>query len=87
MTNISDNRYFELFENQKVNQFRIANTNYKTRIKKLKALRIALEKTYKQEIRDALYADFKKPKLEVDLTEIYPVIDEINFVTRHLKSW
>ena len=87
MTNISDNRYFELFENQKVNQFRMANTNYKTRINKLKALRIALEKTYKQEIRDALYADFKKPKLEVDLTEIYPVIDEINFVTRHLKSW
>ncbi|MBO6607806.1 aldehyde dehydrogenase family protein [Psychroserpens sp.] len=87
MTNFSDNRYYELFERQKKNQFRVASTNYKTRIKKLKALRLALEKTYKQDIRDAIYADFKKPKLEVDLTEIYPVIDEINFATKHLKSW
>ena len=87
MIEFSDNRYFELFKSQKANQLRIGNTNYKIRKKKLKALRYALEKTYKQEIRNALYADFKKPKLEVDLTEIYPVIDEINFACKHLKTW
>src|SRR5690606_31409258 len=54
---------------------------------KLKRLKKALEDTYKQEIREALYKDFKKPHLETDLTEIYPVIDEINFVKSNLKSW
>lgn len=87
MTDYSGNRYIELFNKQKSNQFAIGRTNYKERLKKLKALKVALEKTYKQEIREALYKDFKKPQLEVDLTEIYPVVDEINFMRKHLKSW
>ena len=87
MTDYTDNRYFEYFEKLKSNQFAIGNTTYKQRIKKLKALKHALEVTYKQEIRDALFNDFKKPQLETDLTEIYPVVDEIKFAKRHLKSW
>ncbi|WP_299333693.1 aldehyde dehydrogenase family protein [uncultured Psychroserpens sp.] len=87
MINYSDNRYSKLFDKQKANQFHIGNTTYKARLKKLKALKLALEKTYKNKLREALYKDFKKPKLEVDLTEIYPVIDEINFVSKHLRSW
>ena len=85
--NYSKNTYAALFNAQKNNLLAIGNTTYKERIKKLKALKHALENTYKQAIRDALYKDFKKPTLETDLTEIYPVIDEINFVTQHLKSW
>jgi aldehyde dehydrogenase (NAD+) len=87
MTDYSDNRYFKHFEKQKANQYIVGRTTYKERIKKLKALKRALEKTYKREIREALYNDFKKPQLETDLTEIYPVVDEINFATKHLKSW
>ncbi|WP_223034687.1 aldehyde dehydrogenase family protein [Hanstruepera marina] len=83
----SDNMFASLFDKQKANQFNIGNTNYKERVKKLKKLKHALEYTYKQDIRDALYADFKKPQLEVDLTEIYPVIDEIKFVSKNLKTW
>ena len=83
----SNNSYAGLFDAQKDNQFIVGNTTYKERIRKFKSLKHALEKTYKQEIRDALYSDFKKPMLETDLTEIYPVIDEINFVCQHLKSW
>ncbi|MBR9844776.1 MAG: aldehyde dehydrogenase family protein, partial [Algicola sp.] len=85
--NYSKNTYAALFNAQKNNLLAVGNTTYKERIKKLKALKYALENTYKQAIRDALYKDFKKPTLETDLTEIYPVIDEINFVTQHLKSW
>ncbi|TYA55206.1 aldehyde dehydrogenase family protein [Formosa maritima] len=81
------NTYSELFNKQKANQFYIGNTTYKERIKKLKKLKDAIEHTNKQAIRDALYQDFKKPQLEVDLTEIYPVIDEIKFVTQNLKHW
>jgi aldehyde dehydrogenase (NAD+) len=87
MTDYTDNTYLALFESQKAHQLEIGRTTYKERIKKLKALKVALEKTYKQALRDALYKDFKKPQLEVDLTEIYPVVDEIKFVSRHLRSW
>jgi len=87
MTDYTDNQYATLFDSQKVNQFSVANATYKERIKKLKRLKNALEKDFKQDIRDALYKDFKKPHLETDLTEIYPVIDEIKFVSSNLKSW
>jgi aldehyde dehydrogenase (NAD+) len=76
-----------LFNTQKSHQLVIGNSAYKERINILKALQTALEKTYKQALRDALYKDFKKPQLEVDLTEIYPVVDEIKFVSKHLRSW
>jgi len=81
------NIYSELFDKQKANQFVVGNSSYKERIEKLKRLKHAIENTYKQDIREALYEDFKKPHLETDLTEIYPVINEINFVRKNLKSW
>ena len=87
MTVYTDNRYARLFDLQKTNQFTVGNSTYKDRIKKLKKLKVALEKDFKQDIREALYQDFKKPHLETDLTEIYPVIDEIKFVSKNLKSW
>ncbi|WP_240640245.1 aldehyde dehydrogenase family protein [Mangrovimonas spongiae] len=82
-----ENPYLELFNRQKNNQFKVGNTTYKERLKKLKALRYAVEVTYKDRIREALYKDFKKPQLEVDLTEIYPIVSEIKFVSANLKSW
>jgi len=87
MTDYTDNQYATLFEAQEKNQFAVGNTSYKERIKKLKSLKTALEDDFKQDIREALYKDFKKPHLETDLTEIYPIIDEIKFVSKNLKSW
>ncbi len=87
MTNFSDNRHYELFEKQKKNQFAVGRTNYKERLKKLKALKFALEKTYRKALRDAMYKDFKKPQTEVDLTEIYLVVKEIKYTIANLKSW
>jgi len=85
--NLKDNKFYDLFENQKANQFNVGNTTYKQRIQKLDALKKAVEVTYKDKIRQALYNDFKKPFTETDLTEIYPVIGEIKFAKSHLKSW
>ncbi|MCL4124206.1 UNVERIFIED_CONTAM: hypothetical protein GTU68_004230 [Idotea baltica] len=84
---LKDNRFYDLFESQKTNQFHIGNTSYKVRIKKLNQLKKALEYTYKQELREALYADFKKPHLETDITELYLVIKEIKHAKANLKSW
>lgn len=81
------NPYREAFNTLKESQFKVANRTYKQRIQKLKKLRVALEHTFKNDIRQALYEDFKKPFLETDLSEIYPVISEIKLAQRELKSW
>lgn len=41
----------------------------------------------KAEIRKALFADFRKPSTEVDLTEIYVVLAEINLAIKNLGDW
>jgi aldehyde dehydrogenase (NAD+) len=87
MGDISKNPYLNLFNKQKQNQFNVGNSTYKQRIQKLNALKNALEVTYRQSLKDALYADFKKPPIETDLTEIYMVIKEIKHAKSHLKGW
>ncbi|OBX25108.1 aldehyde dehydrogenase family protein [Gelidibacter algens] len=87
MEELEDNPFYGIFNRQKANQLNIGNTTYKERLKKLEALKNALEVDYKQKLREALYADFKKPFLETDLTEIYPVLTEIKFAKSNLKSW
>ncbi len=81
------NKFQDLFDLQKENQFNVGNSTYKERIKKLKVLKKAIEVTYRAEIRQALYDDFKKPFIETDLTEIYPVIGEIKHAIKNLKEW
>lgn len=90
MTNhkaIADNPFSALFSKQRANQFKVGNTTYKQRIKKLNALKKAIEETNRQAIQQALYDDFKKPFTETDLTEIYPVVSEIKYAKNHLKAW
>jgi len=38
-------------------------------------------------IKHAVHQDFRKPLLEVDTTEIYPVLTEIRFTLSHLDDW
>ena len=83
--NYSDNKYSNLFLKQKANLLNIGNTTYKERKLKLNKLKHALEFTYKQDLRDGMYNDFKKPHLETDLTEIYLAIKEIKHAKQHLK--
>ncbi|WP_274473957.1 aldehyde dehydrogenase family protein [Mangrovimonas aestuarii] len=77
----------QIFQKQFENRFKVGNSTLKERIAKLNNLRYAVEVTYRHKLVDALYTDFKKPKTESDLTEIYPVVSEIKFVCKHLKSW
>lgn len=85
--NFSDNPFFELFSNQKLNQYKIANTSYKERIKKLEALKRAIEYTYRTDIIEALHKDLGKPQVEAELSEIYQIIGDINYVKKHLHKW
>jgi len=38
-------------------------------------------------IKHAIHQDFGKPLLEVDTTEIYPIITEIRYTLNHLDDW
>ena len=82
-----DNDVKRVFELQKQNQYAVAATPISERRRKLKALKNAVEVTFRQEIRDALKADFGKHPTEVDLSEIYPVTSEIKHTLSHLGSW
>jgi len=84
---IAQNKFYSLFEAQQKNQLAVGNTSYKTRIKKLNALKVAVEVTFREQILQALYDDFKKPPTETDLTEVYQIIGEIKFVRSRLRSW
>lgn len=81
------NPFKQLFDVQKENQYFIANTTAKERIKKLKALKKAILITYKEDIYRALEADLNKPRVEADLTELFPVVSEIKFAIKYMRTW
>ena len=76
-----------LFAAQKAQQYEVAASSCRERKTKLLALKKAVEETFRQEIRDALYADFQKPQAETDLTEIFAVTSEINHTVKYLERW
>ncbi len=75
-----------IFNLQRAHQFAVGRTTARERKEKLKRLHDAVV-ARKQEIRDALYADFRKHPAEVDVTEIMPVTAEIKHTVRHLGKW
>jgi aldehyde dehydrogenase (NAD+) len=79
--------YNEIFSAQIQNQYAVANRPISERKAKLKQLLTAIEVTFRQEIRDALFADFGKHPAEVDLTEIFPVTSELKHAISHLNRW
>lgn len=75
-----------MFEAQRTHQYEVARTTARERITKLYRLKAAVLDR-RQAIRDAVYADFKKPAAEADLTEIYAITTEIKHTARHLSRW
>ncbi len=83
--NLSD-EIDRLFSLQQANREQINRTTYKQRKAKLKKILMYLLK-HRSGIQEAIYNDFKKPAVEVDLSETYVVITEIRHAIRHLKKW
>lgn len=79
-------RINRVFEAQKANAPKVGLTTYKERLRKLSAISDAVLK-YQQEFRDALYADYKKPAAEVDLTEIFVITSEVKHAKANLRKW
>lgn len=87
MKDFNENPFAELFFKQKANQYNVAQCSYKERIKKLNALKQAIEVTYRDEIKKALQKDLGKPLVESELTEIYQIVSDIKYVKTYLHKW
>ncbi|MDF3820394.1 aldehyde dehydrogenase family protein [Leptospira sp. 96542] len=75
-----------IFKAQKKKSLELRLSTYKQRIQKLKKLKEVIFK-YQTQVQEALHKDFRKSAAEVDITEILPVIGELNDSIRHLKHW
>jgi aldehyde dehydrogenase (NAD+) len=75
-----------IFNAQINNRWSVSQTSATERIAKLKKLEKWIVNN-KQAIRDAIYKDFRKPTVDVDLTEIFTVLSEIRHTIKHLKKW
>lgn len=76
----------QAFSKQQVYALSLRSAKAKERIGWLKKLEKWILEN-REAIQDAVYADFKKPKEETDLTEILPVLSEIRYVNKQLKKW
>ncbi|HAA10971.1 MAG TPA: aldehyde dehydrogenase family protein [Cytophagales bacterium] len=61
-------------------------SSFSERIQTLKKLESWIV-NHKEQIREALFSDFKKPHLETDITEILPVLQEVKHVKKSLRKW
>ena len=75
-----------IFKLQQSHQYTVAKTTARARKAKLKRLEAAFL-AHREDIRAALFADFRKHPSEVDLTEVFPVTSEIKHGRRHLSKW
>ena len=75
-----------LYELQQANRAAVAATAAAQRIEKLRRLERAIL-SRRDEIRAAMWEDYRKPAAEVDLSEIYPLVSETRHAIRHLRRW
>lgn len=75
-----------IFDRQLFTANRWRSSKLSDRIERLKNLRAWIN-SHQKEIQNALWEDFKKPPLETDLSEIYPITSEINHTLKNLGKW
>ena len=75
-----------IFQLQRKNSLKLRRESVKARKDRLRKLNNWLFAN-RERIKQAVHQDFKKPLLEVDTTELYPVIAEIRHVLSHLDDW
>lgn len=79
-------RINQVYALQKRNKISAKNTSAKERLKKLKKLKkVVLEKL--SLINEAVALDFNKPSIEVELTEVMPVVAYLNLLQSELADW
>jgi len=75
-----------LFEKQRANRWRVAQTTAAQRIAKLERLGEGIW-ARREELHRAVWEDYRKNPSETDLTEVFPVISEIKHTASNLARW
>src|SRR2546421_9229152 len=75
-----------IYDAQQRRREAVGATDAAQRIAKLRRLHDALM-ARRDEIRAAMWDDYRKPAAEVDLSEIYPAVGEAKHAMRHLRRW
>ncbi|HVS30243.1 MAG TPA: aldehyde dehydrogenase family protein [Thermoanaerobaculia bacterium] len=71
---------------QRENAPRVGARSAAERIRKLRQFeRVVMHR--REEIKRAMWDDFRKPPAEVDLSEVYAVVSETRHAARHLRRW
>jgi len=82
----SFNEIDDLFKAQQVHALELRKSSYRDRLQKLKRFEEVFLK-HRENLYAAAHKDYKKTEAEVDLTEILPIIGELNHTRKHLKKW
>lgn len=75
-----------IFDAQRETALRWRRSTAQERLARIKRLREAVL-DHREELYQAGAADFRKPPVEVDLTEVLPVVADAAEYARHLKRW
>lgn len=77
---------YRIYKAQQSQKMIIRQITATERISKLKRIESWIMNN-RLRIQEAIYADFRKPKLEVESQEIYVTLTEVRHAIRHLKKW
>ncbi len=75
-----------IMDRQRTRSMALRAEPLKARIERLRRLESWLHAN-RERIKRAVHEDFHKPLLEVDTTEIYPVLTELRHTLKHLDEW
>ena len=75
-----------LFALQRAHRWTVAARPAEARVAGLVRLRTAIV-AHREDLYEAMWADFRKPHAEVELTEIQPTLLELDHARRHLARW
>ena len=76
----------EVLHLQKSHALNLRTSTAKERIELLRKLHDWVL-SHREDIRKAMYADYRKPYTETDISEIYPVVSEAKHTIKSLKNW
>jgi aldehyde dehydrogenase (NAD+) len=85
-TELMNTRITEVLDLQKRHALKLRTSTAEERIELIQKLHDWVL-SHREEIRKALYSDYRKPFTETDISEIYPVVSEAKHTIKNLKQW
>ncbi|MBI5915625.1 MAG: aldehyde dehydrogenase family protein [Bacteroidetes bacterium] len=82
----TDREIRRIFDLQQKNHLTVGKSTARERIAKLNRLLDAVMR-YRPQMKEAMFADYRKPPAEVDAVEVLPVTSAIKHTKRHLRRW